>query len=108
MNHLTIEVLHLQRGQPRAYAPHIYESQITVTGRNSWDRIDEDRMRALVKLLVHSFFDEAELAAKDSMDAHFSPKLVRLECIATEALSDDALGPHRATWIARIERPFTD
>ena len=108
MSNLTIEVEHLQRGQPRPYAPHTYESLITITGAKSWERVDEANLPTLVKLLVHSYLDEDELAAKGSMDAHFSPKLRVLKRIKEEALSDDTLGPHREVWLARVEIPFTD
>ena len=111
MSSLSIEVEHLQQGQPRPYAPHTYESRITVTGARSWNRVDEDRMRALVKLLVHHFLEDDELAAREPMDAHFSPKLMRLERVSDELLSEGehaSLGPHREVWIVRVEIPFTD
>ena len=105
MSDLTITVKHLQRGQPRAYAPHTYTSYITVTGARSWDRVGESQMKQLVQVLVHSFTEEPN---DGSMEAHFKPRLKALTKVSEEKLSDDPLGPQREVWRAHVEEPYTD
>lgn len=103
---LTIEVEHLQRGQPQSYAPHTYESRITLTGRKSWDLPHESRMKDLVQVLVHPFTEDPP---DGSMDSHFRPRLKLLERQGErEALTDEQFGPVREVWLARVECPFCD
>jgi hypothetical protein len=105
MANLTIKVEHLQRGQPRAYAPHTYESRITVSGEHSWERLTEDQMKHLVQAVVHPYTVEEE---DGSADSWFSPRLVALNCVDKQQLTEDRLGPQVEIWQAKVEQPYTD
>ena len=100
---LTIEVKHLQRGQPEGYAPHTYESEITVTGVYL---PLEGQMKEIVKGAVHHFTEEPN---DGSMDAHFKPRLKRLEKLSEETVEGEGWNAtRRAVWVARVEEPFCD
>jgi hypothetical protein len=105
MDDLTITVKHLQRGQPGPYAPHTYESEITITGARSWDHLLEGQLKNLIKAVVHPFTEEKN---DGSMNAHFRPRLKALTKVSEEKLSDGSLGPQREVWRARVEIPYTD
>lgn len=108
MDNLTITVKHLSRGQqPDNYRPHVWESEITITGAKSWDRLNDNQLKNLIKALVHPFTEEP---SDGSMDAHFRPRLTRLtKVIARKPLDPElVLGPHREVWRARVEIPYND
>ena len=105
MDDLTITVKHLQRGQPRSYAPHTYESEITITGSRSWNRVSQDQLKDLVKAVVHPFTEEP---TDGSMGGYYRPRLKALAKVSEKQLTEQPLGPQREVWRARVEIPFTD
>jgi hypothetical protein len=112
-NGLTITVERLQRGQPRPYADHTYRSRITIDTPKPWGGLTEGQVRDLVKLVVHPYRTDEELAAiaaeHGGASAHFTPKLT--ECrreVERTPLTADPAGPHREVWIAEVRDPYTD
>lgn len=105
-NNLTIEVKHRSRAQPGPYQPHVYESDIKITGSKSWDRLTEDQIRRLAKVVVHWWPEDEE--RKPDMAGHFQPSLNLFKKIDSESLSEATLGPQYETWRVRVEIPFTD
>lgn len=100
---LTITVEHLQRGQPRPYADHEYRAEITVEGSHPWNRLREDAMRELVRIVVHSFTDDEP---DGTMAGHFRPRLTELRCLTME--QEDNLGARREVWLAEVREPYCD
>jgi hypothetical protein len=110
MSNLTISVKHLEWGQ-KPYGPHVYEARITIEGKKSWDKLLEEQVRALVKVVVRNYFTDEEAKEQypgDPMGRHFLPKLKKLVRVSEETLTGDTLGPQREVWVARVEEPFTD
>ena len=98
MSDLTITVKHLQHGQPRRYADHIYESEITIEGERAWDRLVEDQVKNLAKAVVHPFHDEPEGWASARLD----------EVTRLSSEREDKLGACREVWRVRVRVPYTD
>ena len=105
MPNLTIAVKHLQRGQPGPYRPHTYESEITIEGERSWDRLTDDQMKKLVGAVVHGFTEDP---GDGSQGDYYRPRLKELVKLREEKLSEHSLGPQREVWRARVEIPYTD
>lgn len=101
---LQIEVEHLQRGQPRPYADHMYEARIKVTSAYG-ARLFEGQMKHLVRAVVHGFHEEdGDL----SMAGHFRPKLKKLDRLSSRPLTDEKFGPLEEVWYVLIQEPFCD
>lgn len=105
---VTIKVTTLQAGQPRPYAPHTYEARIEVSApcRNELPRTDA--IHHIVQALVHPFQTADQLAAMDSMTAHYSAKLADLSEGPKRPTTENPHGPSTQTWVARVEIPYTD
>lgn len=100
---MRIEIEHLQRGQARSYAPHVYEARITIEGDKGNGPI-ADQVKHIVRGMVHSFTEEPQ---DNTMDSHFKPRLRKFELVE-EDRGEDYASPFRQVWLARVEEPFCD
>lgn len=102
----TISVRHLQRGQPRPYADHTYESIIQVEATHKWNRLLDNQVKAVAHAVVHPFTEDK---SNGTMGDHYLPRLTHFALESTEALDpDNTLGAHRYTYRVRVQIPFTD
>ncbi len=121
MPNLQITVEHLQRGQPCSYAPHTYQSRITIVGEQPWERLLENQVRDLVRAVVHPFTDEPVKGALTSQADYYKPRLTKLECEVDRELADDSREStrpttatmlpettHRSVWFAEVQIPYCD
>jgi len=105
---LTISIKHIQRGQPRPYAPHTYRSRIMFTSDDIYQLPDEEDVKALAQVFVHPFTEEPR---DSSMASHFMPRLERCE-LEHDFRHPESLGyvndEHTMIWDVEVQEPFCD
>lgn len=104
----TINVKHIQRGQPRAYAPHTYRSEIEIVG---FIEPTKSILKDIVRAFVHPFTEKK--AKPGDMGSYFQPRLTQLEFVRGGYLRKRPNQPkwevpYRRIYIAQVEEPYCD